>query len=164
MDTNTYDRMRKQLLDEAEKIQTSKRPGYTQGNPDVLRNFKSVGERVRTAKGEAAGPGVAWGVYFLKHVDAIMAILTQPNLPVSETPVGRFADAINYLQLGYALYVEQQGYAIEASDVTLREGILQELGQLQAKQAAENRGLVVPTPIPPSVAPARRHFTDFRDW
>jgi hypothetical protein len=109
-----YDKVRKKLLDTAEGIQVSKRPGYTQGDSDVLKNFKAVGDRIRQRDGSALGSGPAWSVYFLKHIDAILSIINRPDLPVSEAPIGRFADAINYLQLGYALYVEQVEAQVEA--------------------------------------------------
>jgi len=47
-------------------------------------------------------------VYFLKHIDAILAIMTRPDLPVSEAPIGRFADALNYLELGWGLLSERE--------------------------------------------------------
>jgi hypothetical protein len=96
-----YDVIAKELLDEASRIETSKRPGYTGGNTDVLKNFKSVAARLGLT------PEQAWGVYFLKHIDAISTIMAKPELPVSEAPLGRFADAINYLKLGYALFKER---------------------------------------------------------
>lgn len=70
------------------------------GNQDVLHNFKTVAQRVGVT------PGQVWAVYFLKHIDAITSIMCAPDLPVSEAPIGRFADAVNYLKLGYALHKE----------------------------------------------------------
>ena len=34
--------------------------------------------------------------------------MTQPDLPVAEAAPGRFADALNYLRLGYALWAEER--------------------------------------------------------
>jgi hypothetical protein len=101
MTADTFDLIRHNLLMIADEIQTAKRPGYTRGDADVLANFKSVARQLHLT------PEQAWGVYFLKHIDAILSIMTQPNLPVSEEPLGRFADGINYLQLGYALLQER---------------------------------------------------------
>lgn len=102
MNFNDYDALSANLLQYAQSIQTSKRPGYTIGSEDVLKNFKRVGDRIGTSA------EVAWAVYFLKHVDAITTAMTKPDLPVSEELKGRFADAINYLLLGYALFVERE--------------------------------------------------------
>lgn len=148
MNNQEYDKVRRSLLNEAEKIQTAKRPGYTQGDSDVLKNFKSVGERVKTSDGRALGSGPAWSVYFLKHIDAIMSIINQPHLPVSEDPLGRFADAINYLQLGYALYVESRQGAGTGTAAPMQVGptikeiqrILEE-GARTAQQKAEQERL-----------------------
>lgn len=101
MNFKDYDNHSADLLAYAQGIQTSKRPGYTAGSEDVLKNFKRVGDRL------GVSPEVAWGVYFLKHVDAITTAMTQPALPVSEELKGRFADAINYLLLGYGLFMER---------------------------------------------------------
>jgi len=96
----TYDDVTRALLDEANGIETAKRPGYTLGHEDVLKNFKAVALRAGIT------PGQAWAVYFLKHIDAITSVMTRPDLPVAEAPLGRFSDAINYLKLGYALLQE----------------------------------------------------------
>lgn len=138
MNSHDYDRHRTFLLKEADTIQTSKRPGYTRGNEDVLANFKNV------AKSAHCSPEQAWVIYFMKHIDAITTFMTQPDLPVSEAPIGRFADAINYLQLGYALYQERLLHA----------------GQLtsQAVVAAGPNQTVPPPPPFPS-----HHFESGRD-
>lgn len=103
MNTSDYDAVAHALLSEASAIERAKRPGYTLGHVDVLQNFKHAAARA------AVTPGQAWAVYFLKHIDAITAIMTRPELPVSEAPIGRFADAINYLKLGYALLNDASG-------------------------------------------------------
>lgn len=105
MNTERYTIIARDLWIEAENIESAKRPGYTLGNEDVLRNFKAVAERIGVT------PEQAWAVYFLKHIDAITAIMAKPELPVSEAPLGRFADAINYLKLGYALLSERSAAA-----------------------------------------------------
>lgn len=100
MNQADYDAIARALLYEADSIENAKRPGYTLGNEDVLRNFKQAAERAGIT------PGQAWTVYFLKHIDAITSMMTRPDLPVAEAPLGRFSDAINYLKLGYALLKE----------------------------------------------------------
>lgn len=101
MNSTDYDLLASGLLRLAHDIETSKRPGYTGGSIDVLANFYGVAERAGIT------PEQAWAVYFLKHVDAVMSIMTKPDLPVSEAPPGRFADGINYLKLGFALLEER---------------------------------------------------------
>lgn len=101
MNITDYDQIASGLLRLAHDIEISKRPGYTAGSIDVLANFKNVAARAGVT------PEQAWAVYFLKHVDAVVSIMTRPDLPVSEEPPGRFADAVNYLKLGYALLAER---------------------------------------------------------
>ena len=40
------------------------------------------------------------------HFDALMSYAKDPTIPQAEELTGRFADAVNYLKLGYALYAE----------------------------------------------------------
>jgi hypothetical protein len=96
-----YDRVTEELMALAHGIETGKRPGYTIGAEDVLANFKRTAERAGIEVGQA------WAVFFLKHVDAILSIMTRPDLPQAEEPPGRFADAINYLRLGFAILSER---------------------------------------------------------
>lgn len=105
MNAPDYDRIADELLREARTIEVSKRPGYTIGDADVLANFKRVAERTGVTVGQV------WLVYFLKHIDAITSIMAKPDLPVSEAPLGRFADAVNYLRLGWALHQEHSSSA-----------------------------------------------------
>ena len=100
-----YEVVAGELMALAQSIEDSKRGGYTRGSDDVLANFK------RAAEYAGVEAGQAWAVFFLKHVDAIVSMMTRPELPVSEEPQGRYADAINYLRLGWALLQEQSGAA-----------------------------------------------------
>lgn len=99
-----------QLLELAESIQNQKGPAYTFGKEDVLKNFKSVADRLNLT------PLQVWGVYALKHFDAITSFAGDPNIPQAEDISGRFADAINYLKLGYALIVEDDSVTEEAKE------------------------------------------------
>ena len=110
MNQAEYDRVADGLLELAESIETSKRPGYTGGSSDVLHNFKGVAGRIGVT------PEQVWLTYFLKHIDAVTTIMSRPDLPVSEAAPGRFADAINYLRLGYAMWVEREHVVIEEDD------------------------------------------------
>lgn len=102
MDVQTLRRLRTQLLTEAEQITQAKQPGYIMGRADALSNFKTVAERMGIT------PMQAWGIYFLKHVDSISAYAKDPKIPQGEALIGRFADAINYLCLGWALYYDSK--------------------------------------------------------
>lgn len=97
----------------AKRIADDKRPAYTIGSDDVLRNFKSVAERIGIT------PMQVWGVYFLKHIDALTALAKSESIPQAEAIEGRFSDALNYLDLGYALHQEQRqkGVAAQSSAV-----------------------------------------------
>jgi hypothetical protein len=101
MDTERYDEVCARLLGEAQALELAKRPSYTIGSPDVLANFKRVAERT------GLRPGQVLMVYALKHLDAVTSALVDPTIPQGEARLGRFADAINYLKLGYALLEEQ---------------------------------------------------------
>lgn len=102
MNAEDYDQMSAKLLDYAESVTKSKRPAYTVGSDDVLANFKRVSERTGISPQQVAL------VYFLKHVDSIQTIVTRRGIIDPEPVKGRFADAINYLILLYALVEEDQ--------------------------------------------------------
>lgn len=102
MTLETYDRVAAELLAKAREIETAKRPSYTIGSPDVLANFKRVAERTGLT------PGQVLTIYMLKHIDSITAALCNPEIPQAEDVEGRFADAVNYLKLGWAL-IEEAG-------------------------------------------------------
>lgn len=112
MNATDYDARAASLLDEAASIAHAKRPAYTIGDDDVLANFKRVGERVRVTcpcgcgHTFAIGAGPSLSVYLLKHADAVISALCQPDLPQAEAILGRFADLVNYAKLGYALVTE----------------------------------------------------------
>jgi len=88
------------LFETATGIEHAKRAGYTMGSEDVLANFKRIAERAGLTAGQV------WTVYFLKHVDAIAAAMSRPELAQAEPLEERFADCLNYLKLGFALFGE----------------------------------------------------------
>ncbi len=100
MQVKEYENWAADLLAYAHQIETDKRPGYTFTSNDVHKNFKSIAERIGIT------PFQVWLVYFLKHVDAITTALSRRDAPAAEPLQGRFADAVNYLKLGWTLYVE----------------------------------------------------------
>jgi len=101
MTNDQYQSLSSELLSLAKSIEDSKRPAYTIGSLDVLNSFKSIATRVGVT------PSQVWAVYFLKHVDAITAAANSDKIPQAEELSGRFADAINYLKLGWALISEK---------------------------------------------------------
>jgi hypothetical protein len=101
MTQHEYDEVALALRLKAEEIADAKRPGYTLGSEDVLANFKNTGDRLDITAMQA------WGAHFLKHIDALTTLAKNPELPQAEAVQGRFADAMNYLALGYALHVER---------------------------------------------------------
>lgn len=75
--------------------------GAEQGNDlDTLANFKRVAERT------GLNALQVWGVYFLKHVDAIGTYLQDPTRETSEPITGRIDDARTYLGLLECLLVD----------------------------------------------------------
>lgn len=102
MNAPTFDHHAQSLLDLAKNIADAKRPGYTQGNEDVLKNFKDAAALL-----PGVTPTQAWAVYFYKHIAAILSWAADSNIAQAESLDGRFADAINYLKLGYGLFKEQ---------------------------------------------------------
>lgn len=100
MNTERYNELSDKLTRTAFEIECAKRPAYTLGNEDVLHNFKSVAARIGIT------PMQTWAVYWLKHVDAISAYAKNPKAPQAEALIGRFADNLNYLKLGFALMSE----------------------------------------------------------
>ena len=91
-----------ELFDLADRIEQAKRPGYTQDSNDVLSNFKKAAEM------NGITPMQAWGTYFYKHVAAILSYAKDPDIPQAEDLSGRFADAVNYLKLGYHMINKEQ--------------------------------------------------------
>ena len=100
MNQEEYDTITSDLMTAAHQIETTKRPAYVRGSKDVLANFKRAGETAGTATSQA------WLVHFLKHVDAIAAWARDERIPQAEEMRGRFADGINYLRLGWAIFNE----------------------------------------------------------
>lgn len=100
MTTEQYDQIAGELLATASRIETEKRPGYTQGNEDCFRNFKEVAKRTGST------PFQVLLTYLLKHIDSICSAGNK-SITQAEPMKERFADAINYLKLGYALLEEE---------------------------------------------------------
>lgn len=100
MNKTEYKQIRKELLELCEKIMKSKQPEYTNNNQDVLYNFKSSAKRLNIK------PSEVWGVFLDKHIQAILSHAGNPNMHHAEPIASRYADAINYLLLGFALHID----------------------------------------------------------
>ena len=107
MNLGEFNRLSNDLLETARAIRDSKRKSYAP-DVDVLANFKTDGER---AKVGALG---AWRVHFYKQLSAIESFMDHGH--ESEPIKSRFADAINYLLLGYALLHDRPMFGEDLHD------------------------------------------------
>lgn len=96
-------RLRDLVREEADRITAPKSREYTRGNSDALHNFKSIALRL------GMRPEQVLAVYFYKHLDALfsMADGSADFDALSESPIGRAADAHNYLDLLFGLVAER---------------------------------------------------------
>lgn len=93
---------KKYILEKALDIMDAKQPEYTNKSIDVLHNFKSTAESIGIT------PMEVWAVFFNKHIQAILSHAGDPHMHQAEPIDSRYADAINYLFLGFAMLVEDQ--------------------------------------------------------
>lgn len=118
---------RRELNRLAGKILNEKGPAYAgvdeDGEEDRFTNFKVIALLNDLYNVESSEPLGTWAVYFLKHVLAILSYIG--NGVTSEGGIiNNFADARNYLDLGYGLSCEREeearccpeGYAPCGSD------------------------------------------------
>jgi hypothetical protein len=102
MNAATFDAIRERLSEERLAIVLAKRPEYTEGNVDVLNNFKVVAREI------GATPLQVWYVYFRKHIASISQFCANPLIPMSEPIEERAKDAMNYLELLVAIVEDQK--------------------------------------------------------
>jgi len=100
MNQKEFQETRQYILDKAQDIMDAKQPEYTNKSIDVLKNFKS------TAKSIGIQPMEVWAVFFNKHIQAILSHSGDPNMHQAEPIDSRYADALNYLFLGFAMLVD----------------------------------------------------------
>lgn len=110
MNLTEFDKVVKHLDKIADEIVAAKRPDYMQESADVLQNFKDA------AAEAGITPLQAWSVHFHKQRSAISRYIKNPTCRPSEPIELRFADLRNYLQLGYALHLEDVDYLGKAQD------------------------------------------------
>ncbi len=101
MNREKFNDAKKAILALAQDIMNKKQPEYTNKNDDVLLNFKSSAEKL------GLEPQEVWAVFFHKHVQAILTHAHNPEMNEAEPIESRYADAINYLFLGWALHIEK---------------------------------------------------------
>lgn len=100
MNKKEFIETRNYILEKAQDIMDAKQPEYTNKSIDVLNNFK------QTAKSIGIQPMEVWAVFFNKHIQAILSHSGDPNMHQAEPIDSRYADALNYLFLGFAMLVE----------------------------------------------------------
>ena len=100
MNQKEFQETKKYILEKALDIMDAKQPEYTNKSIDVLNNFK------QTAKSIGIQPMEVWAVFFNKHIKAILSHSGDPNMHQAEPIDSRYADALNYLFLGFAMLVE----------------------------------------------------------
>lgn len=92
--------------EEAGNALTTKGADYPT-NADRLSNFKATAELVNSLAGrEVVTPAIVALVFFTKHLVPLYKFASG-EVVESEPPVGRAADAQNYIKLMYALGMEQ---------------------------------------------------------
>ena len=101
MNSKEFKKSTQQLKKLADGIMNAKQPEYTNNNTDILYNFKSTAESI------GIEPMEVWAVFFHKHVQAILSHAHNPEMHEAEPIESRYADATNYLNLGYALMKER---------------------------------------------------------
>lgn len=93
MNIALYEQITAALNEKRNKIISTKRPEYTEGNEDVLNNFKVVAKELGCSSLQV------WYVYFRKHIMSISQYCSDPNRQLSEPIEERICDGINYLEL-----------------------------------------------------------------
>ena len=101
MKTDKFNEIVHELDTHAQETMNKKGPEYTIQDDDVLNNFKA------TAKKLGVDPLIVWYAYFDKQVSSVAAHVSNEDLNKAEPMLSRFADIINYAQLGYALFKER---------------------------------------------------------
>jgi hypothetical protein len=102
MEKKELNSVKKYLLEKADEIMNKKQPEYTNQDLDVLNNFKT------SAKLIGITPSEIWAAHFTKHVQSILSHAHNPGMQQAEPIETRYADALNYLFLGFSLIVEKE--------------------------------------------------------
>tara|TARA_Y100001937_G_scaffold67799_1_gene92674 strand:+ start:178 stop:609 length:432 start_codon:yes stop_codon:yes gene_type:complete len=102
MNSKDFNKLRKELFEEAISLSDAKSIEYTISNEDRLYNFKNVASRVGTK------PMQSLLGYVLKHMDAICNDAKTGKQFSDETFRSRCLDIICYMVLAVALHIDEQ--------------------------------------------------------
>ena len=102
MNSKDFNKLRKELFEEAISLSDAKSIEYTISNEDRLYNFKYVASRVGTK------PMQSLLGYVLKHMDAICNDAKTGKQFSDETFRSRCLDIICYMVLAVALHIDEQ--------------------------------------------------------
>jgi hypothetical protein len=107
-----FHKHREALYAERTKISSSAQEEYAHGQDDAFDNFNRIGSRVRVpcehcGKPTRIGRLGAWAVYFLKHVDGVLAYIGG-NHSQREDVRGRLTDINVYSDLADGMIVEER--------------------------------------------------------
>lgn len=98
MDATTFMHLDDKLMHRANDVLYQRAKAYAT-DTDSLANFKEIAARA------GADRFFVWQVLFQKGLSAVEKLMLGKEIP-GESDLDRFADAINYLRLGWALYEE----------------------------------------------------------
>jgi hypothetical protein len=113
MDIDKFEKVRKELIEDAFEISDEKGEDYRVGDRDALKNFKTVAERT------GLRPTQVLGIYMMKHQDAISNYIKSGGQSESEPIKERIIDNINYLCLLWGLIKEKEG---SVSNINIDDG------------------------------------------
>ena len=102
MNSKDFNKLRKELFEEAISLSDAKSIEYTISNEDRLYNFKYLASRVGTI------PMQSLLGYVLKHMDAICNDAKTGKQFSDETFRSRCLDIICYMVLAVALHIDEQ--------------------------------------------------------
>lgn len=83
----------------SQEIIDKKRHVYTQGNADILHNFRLSSQMANTTVGQQIA------THMIKQFVSVVNLMTRPDIIDSEKDT-RFADLRNYLDIAYVAYKE----------------------------------------------------------
>jgi hypothetical protein len=85
------------------------------GNNDRFANFRGVADRIGIT------PLQAWGVFALKHVDAIFSFVREGQTFSTESIRSRYMDLRNYVDLGLGMIEEDAALQHQPKDGQIME-------------------------------------------
>ena len=106
MDNQEFYDARSKLDTLCSEILTDRGPAYAGKGGDRFANFKLIADLLNNFNVDSGTQLGTWSVYFLKPVLSILAYIGE-GTESEEKIAGRFADARNYLDLGYGMVEEE---------------------------------------------------------